>query len=43
MSLAAAAEEAGLPYDVVRSRLYRLGWPVAECLSRPHRYAKVRL
>jgi hypothetical protein len=39
MSLAAAAERAGLSYDVVRARLYRLEWSVEESLTRTHRYA----
>lgn len=37
MSLAEAADIAGLPYTVVRARFYRLKWPLEECLTRPTR------
>lgn len=39
MSLAAASEAAGLPYEVVRARFYRLGWPIEDALTRKHRHA----
>lgn len=42
MSLAEAAERAGLPYAVVCGRFYRLKWSIEDALTRPHRFEQKR-